>query len=191
MGNVECGKCGLEDGGELKTEGDYRDRINANYSRAYRGNKDDPRSNPYNNSEYKKDEKEVLRDQYQRPMPFNSVYDRNDPYKFDDETADNFQDSTNFYQRSHLTSAIAIEKIDRSAQKQALKNGSGQNRMHRKANYQSVDHTPDLPVDRVGQMYPYSQEVIMTLSKYPNYRLAFPSDLSYKNVEDDGYKLRQ
>ena len=82
MGNA--GGCGNRDENEYQNEGTIQDRIRmANFSRAYKGNKADPRSNPYNDSEYKKNDQEKLRDQYQRPMPANSMYDKFDPYNID------------------------------------------------------------------------------------------------------------
>ena len=175
MGNT-ASACGRDDPNEHLYEGDYKERI-GNYSRAYKGNKDDPRSNPYKDSEHKKNEREILKDQYQRPMPANSMYDKYDPYKIDQANSD-IQDSANFYPRSHLTSTIAFDKIELDKDRQALAVNRSEKRMLREANYQSVDHTPTLPVKRTDKMYRYSQDALLTLAKYPSYRLALPADAS-------------
>lgn len=188
MGNAAG--CGNGEDNEHMNEGAYQDRVRGNnYSRAYKGNKDDPRSNPYRDSEYKKNDQEKLKNQYMRPMPSSSIYDRYDPYNID--KAQNLQDSANFYPRSHLTSTIPFEKVDRTAEKQALGNDKSERRMLREANYQSVDHTPTIPVKRTNKMYRYNQDALLTLAKYPNYRLSLPADMNFKkDNQGTDYKLQ-
>lgn len=61
--------------------------------------------------------------------------------------------------------------------------------MLKEANYQSVDHTPTIPVKRVDKMYSYSKQALQTLKKYPYYRLALPATVGH-NQEDDEYTLK-
>ena len=180
MGNT--GGCGNDDH-ENQPDGKYQDRVRANnYSRAYKGNKDDPRSNPYVDSEHKKTDQEKMKDQYQRPIPNNSNYDKYDPYKMDDNCK-GIEDSANFYPRSQITSmgTQKFAQYNLSSEKQALRGGQSAQRLTSAPNYQAVNHEPSLPVKPTDKMFKYSQEGFKTLAKYPHYKLSLPAEVYTSN----------